>query len=358
MQLVAVVAVGARTVPVPGVGIDCGDDPARGHPLSYPCCFGSVVGGGDLDVLARHDPQQLDRCCQAGIVETGAEPDDGLGVAEQLRDQSSPRPGVCPHDLRLALPPVVVARQQPGQHRCGPGIGVERCQRPEALADPGPDQRDRVLGQHAVRHTGRVHRAAMADHPSALGRDLDTIPQKRLHPGAHQTRPELHQHHMRDPAMLQRQTQRRFPRHVEPRPPLSLTVRHPIEQPQQQQRRHHRRRMRPPTTARRIQRIKIGITEQLAPSLPQRRQKTLRVEQAAHHHPDIENRTLTISRTAHPTIIRDHAPQHQDPHPNFPTTLLEGARRGLQDVQARIASPYLETRGGRSGRARSGPTPH
>ena len=310
---------------MPSVGIDHRDDPAGGHSLSYPRGLGSVVVGGDLDVLARHDPQQLDRCSQVWVPETGAEPDDGLGVAEQLRDQSGPGAGISPHDLRLGRPVVVVTRQQPRQHRCGPGVDPR--QHPDALADPGPDQRDRVLGQHRVRHTGRVHRAAMADHPSALGRDLDTIPQKALHPGAHQTRPELHQHHMRDPAMLQRQTQRRFPRHVEPRTPLRLTVRHPIEQPQQQQRRNHRRRMRPPTTTRRIQRIKIRITEQLPPSLPQRRQKTLRVEQAAHHHPDIENRTLTISRTAHPTIIRDHNPQHQDPHPNFPTTLLGGAHR-------------------------------
>ena len=80
--------------------------------------------------------------------------------------------------------------------------------------------------------------------------------------------------------------------------------------------------MRPPAPPRRIQRIKIRVAEQLPPSLPQRRQEPLRVEQIAHHHPDIKNRTLTISRTAHPTIIRDHNPQHQDPHPDFPTTLL------------------------------------
>ena len=304
---------------MPGVGIDCGDDPARGHPLSYPCRFGSVVVGG-LDVLARHDLQQFDCCSQAGIVETDAEPDDGLGVAEQLRDQSRPCAPISPHDLRLGRPVVVVARQQPRQLRCG--IGVDRCQRPDALADPGADQRDRVLGQHAVRHTCRVHRAAMADHSGALGSDLDPIPQKGLHPGAHHPRPELHQHHMSDPSMLQRQPQRRLPRHVEPRPALRLRIRHPIEQLAQQQRRHHRRRMRRPTPRRRIQRIKISVTEQLPASLPQRRQEPLSVEQVAHHHPDIENRTLTISRTAHPTIIRDHNPQHQDPQPDFPTTLL------------------------------------
>ena len=308
-------------MPVPRVGIDRRDDPARGHPLSYPCRFGSVVVGGDLDVLARHDPQQLDRSGQAGVPEAGAEPHHGLGVAEQLRDQSGPCAGISPHDLRLGPPVVVLTRQQPRQLR--PGPGVDPRQHPEAPADLGPDQGDRVLGEHRVRHTGRVHRAAMADHPSAFGCDLDPIPQKGLHPGANQTRPELHQHHMSYPAMLQRQTQRRFPRHVEPRTALRLTVRHAIEQLQQQQRRHHRRRMRRTTPARRIQRIKIGITEQLAPSLPQRHQEPLRVKQIAHQHPDIENRTLTISRTAHPTIIRDSAPQHEDPHPDFPTTLLE-----------------------------------
>ena len=71
--------------------------------------------------------------------------------------------------------------------------------------------------------------------------------------------------------------------------------------------------MRPPAPARRVQRIKIGIAEQLAPSLPQRHQEPLSVKQIAHQHPDIKNRTLTISRTTHPTIIRDHAPQHKDP---------------------------------------------
>ena len=85
--------------------------------------------------------------------------------------------------------------------------------------------------------------------------------------------------------------------------------------------------MRRPAAARRVQRIEIPIAEQLAPSLPQRRQEPLGVEQVAHHHPDIENRTLTISRTAHPTIIRDRAPKREDPQPDFPTTLLVvGAR--------------------------------
>ena len=215
--------------------------------------------------------------------------------------------GISPHDLRLGPPAVVVARQQPRQLR--PGIGIDPRQRPETAADPGPDQGDRVLGQHAVRHTGRVHRAAMADHPGASGSDLDPIPQKGLHPGAHQPRPELHQHHMRDPPMLQRQTQRRFPRHVEPRTPLGFAVRHAIEQLQQQQRRHHRRRMRRPAPARRVQRIEIGIAEQLPPSLPQRHQEPLRVQQIAHHHPDIENRTLTISRTTH----THHHPRSRPP---------------------------------------------
>ena len=144
MKLVAVVAVGAGTVPVPRVGIDRGDDPAGGHSLSYPRGSGSVGVGGDLDVLACHDPQQLDRPSQAWVPEAGAEPDDGLGVAEQLRDQSSPCAGISPHDLRFALPVVVVTRQQPRQLRCGPGVDPR--QHPDALADPGPDQGDRVLG--------------------------------------------------------------------------------------------------------------------------------------------------------------------------------------------------------------------
>ena len=93
-----------------------------GHSLSYPRGHRTVGVGGDLDVLARHDPQQLDRCSQVWVPEAGAEPDDGLGVAEQLRDQSGPCAGVCPHDLRLALPVVVVTRQQPRQLRCGPGV--------------------------------------------------------------------------------------------------------------------------------------------------------------------------------------------------------------------------------------------
>ena len=115
--------------------------------------------------------------------------------------------------------------------------------------------------------------------------------------------------HTQGESMLQRQTQHRFPRHIEPRPPLSLTIGHALEQLQQQQRRHHRRRMRPPAPARRIQRIKIRVAEQLPPSLPQRRQEPRRVEQIAHHHPDIKNRTLTISRTAAP----HHHPRSQPP---------------------------------------------
>ena len=119
---------------VPRVGIDRGNHPVGGHPLSYPRGSGSVGVDCGLDVLARRDPQHLDRRPQARIIETGAEPHHGVGVAEQLRHQRCALPRIGPHDLRLRFAAIVLERQQ--RSKLGARARIERAEGLEALADP------------------------------------------------------------------------------------------------------------------------------------------------------------------------------------------------------------------------------
>jgi len=74
-----------------------------------------------------------------------------------------------------------------GPHRCararrGPRRGVDlndsTCGPLEALTDSDADQRDRVLGQYRVRHTGRADHPAMTNHPSPFRRRYDPVIQK------------------------------------------------------------------------------------------------------------------------------------------------------------------------------------
>ena len=127
VRLVAVLVAGAGLVRVPGLGVDGGDHPLRGHlPGDPPAPVGAVGALGRFDVLAGHQRQQPDRL-RRGRPEflLGQVPQQPVRITDQGVDQPRPGVGVVPGDRRLARIVVVVARcsarRSPPRRRAPPG---------------------------------------------------------------------------------------------------------------------------------------------------------------------------------------------------------------------------------------------
>jgi hypothetical protein len=112
--LVAVEAPVPGLVTVTGLGIDCGDHPVGGDPPGDPEQPPVAAAVVVVDVLARHDRQQLGGirgwAFELGTVECLQR---GLGVADQRVDELVTGVGVVPVTRGLARCRVVVVAAQP-----------------------------------------------------------------------------------------------------------------------------------------------------------------------------------------------------------------------------------------------------